>query len=90
MPTLENNPNPENELQMDTDLENGDELNLPVNQREVLTRAGELEVRSLYTFSLSPPIQWVDVPDAPINNGILDTVTITNTAGTRFFRLISP
>jgi len=48
MPPLENNPNPENELQMDPEVENGDELNLPVNQREVLTRPGEPEVRSLY------------------------------------------
>jgi hypothetical protein len=48
MPTLNDDPNPDSELQLDTEQENGDELNLPVSQREVLTRPGEPEVRSLY------------------------------------------
>lgn len=42
------NINPDDELQFDVEQENGEELNLPVNQREVLTRPGEPEVRSLY------------------------------------------
>ena len=36
------------ELQFDTDQENSEELTLPVNQREVLTRPGEPEIRSLF------------------------------------------
>jgi len=36
------------ELQFDTDQENSEELTLPVSQREVLTRPGEPEIRSLY------------------------------------------
>jgi uncharacterized protein with ParB-like and HNH nuclease domain len=46
-------PNEENiatdaELVFDVETENGDELNLPVNQREVLTRAGDPQVRALH------------------------------------------
>jgi hypothetical protein len=48
MPTPDLNPSPDNELQFDAEQDNGEELNLPVNQREVLTRPGEPEVRSLY------------------------------------------
>lgn len=47
MTTTETNPNTDNELQFDAELENGEELNLPVNQREVLTRAGDPQVRAL-------------------------------------------
>lgn len=46
MPASENEPN--NELQFDTELENGEELNLPVNQREVLTRPADPQVRALH------------------------------------------
>ena len=46
-------PNEENiatdaELVFDVETENGDELNLPVNQREVFTRAGDPQVRALH------------------------------------------
>src|ERR1017187_1969837 len=48
MPTPDLNPSPDNELQFDAEQDNGEELNLPVNQREVLTRPGEPEIRSLH------------------------------------------
>ena len=48
MPTLNDDPSPDNEMQLDAEQEDGEELNLPVSQREVLTRPGEPEVRSLY------------------------------------------
>jgi hypothetical protein len=48
MPTDDANPDSENEIQFDAEPENGEELNLPVNQREVLTRPGEPEIRSLH------------------------------------------
>lgn len=41
-----NDATPGNELQIEPEQENGEELNLPVNQREVLTGPGEPEVRS--------------------------------------------
>jgi hypothetical protein len=46
MPTSENEPN--NELQFEVEQENGEELNLPVNQREVLTRPADPQVRALH------------------------------------------
>jgi hypothetical protein len=48
MPNLEINPNLDNELQFDAEQENGEELNLPMSQREVLTRAGDPQVRALH------------------------------------------
>jgi hypothetical protein len=51
MPTSENIPNPENELQFDAEIEGSEDLELSVSQREVLTRPGEPEVRSLFEKS---------------------------------------
>src|SRR6185295_10671438 len=48
MPTPDLDPNPESELQFDVEQESAEELNLPVNQREVLTRAGDPQVRALH------------------------------------------
>jgi len=48
MPNPEPTPNLDSELQFEAEQENGEELNLPTNQREVLTRPGEPEVRSLH------------------------------------------
>jgi len=45
MPTEDNNPD---ELIVEGDAENGDELNLTSNQREVLTRAGDPQVTALH------------------------------------------
>lgn len=48
MQTTDPNPNPDAELQFDTEPENGEELELPINQREVLTRPSDPQVRALH------------------------------------------
>jgi hypothetical protein len=49
--TVNTDESSDNELEFDSEPENGDELNLTSNQREVLTRAGDPQVTALHSKS---------------------------------------
>lgn len=82
MPTTETSPNTDNELQFDAEPENGEELELPVSQREVLTRPSDPQVRALHEkkkrgkLVLQPEFQRLYVWDRKKASRLIESVLL--------------